>query len=281
MKKPLVKVDVVDASSKNSKNNSRRKFIKLSGLGIAGSSFLLYGCSEDDMFDPGAPTGSPDPMEPEEPEEPENPEPEVFDLGPGNLGILNYAYALEQLEAAFYTEMTEGAYYQGLADDSEEKQILEDTWYHEVIHREFFRSAIGTATEATPEAMLPDIEFDFSSVDFDSRDAVLGTALVLEDTGVSAYNGAGNLIDVDAELGDVYLGLAGKIVSVEARHASAFADLINPDTDAFARDEVLVSIDGVGPAFDKATDPADVLTAVVGTGFVVTEFTATELPMEQ
>lgn len=29
------------------------------------------------------------------------PEPGVFDLGSGNLGILNYAYALEQLEAAF------------------------------------------------------------------------------------------------------------------------------------------------------------------------------------
>ncbi|SDR95771.1 ferritin-like domain-containing protein [Gramella sp. MAR_2010_147] len=272
MKKPLVKVDVVDASSKSSKNNSRRKFIKLSGLGIAGSSFLLYGCSEDDMFDPGGDQGG-NPMEPEEPEEPQ--EPEAFDLGPGNLGILNYAYALEQLEAEFYTRMTAGAYYMGLADDSDEKQILEDTWYHEVIHREFFRTAI---TAAAPDGILPDLEFDFSSVNFDDRQSVLDTALLLEDTGVSAYNGAGKLIDVDAELGGTYLLLAGKIVSVEARHASAFADLALGTPTAFARDEVLVSIEGVGPAFDKATPPADVLAAAGG--FITTEFTANQLPTE-
>lgn len=272
MKKPVVKVDVVDASSKNSKNNSRRKFIKLSGLGIAGSSFLLYGCSEDDMFNPGGEVGNPtNPTEPTEPGE------EVFDLGEGNLGILNYAYALEQLEAEYYTQLRDGAYYQGLAADSEEKTILDDVWYHEVIHREFFRTAI---TAAAPDGILPDLEFDFSSVDFDSRDAVLGTALVLEDTGVSAYNGAGKLIDVNAANGGTYLLVAGKIVSVEARHASAFADLIEPNTTAFARDEVLVDLGGSGLAYDKATPPADVLAAVIDTGFVVTEFTANNLPTE-
>jgi len=265
MKKPLVKVDMVNASTKDSKNNSRRKFIKMSGLGIAGSSFLLYGCSDDDMFNPGG-----------EPENPGgNPPDAVFDLGPGNLGILNYAYALEQLEAEFYTRMTEGAYYMGLADDSDEKQILEDTWYHEVIHREFFRTAI---TAAAPDGILPDLEFDFGGVNFDDRQSVLDTALLLEDTGVSAYNGAGKLIDVDAELGGTYLLLAGKIVSVEARHASAFADLALGTSTAFARDEVLVSIQGVGPAFDKATPPADVLAAAGG--FITTEFTANQLPTE-
>ncbi|MCM4154464.1 ferritin-like domain-containing protein [Gramella sp. AN32] len=279
MKKPLVKVDIVEDSTDKSKKGSRRKFIKLSGLGIAGSSFLLYGCSADDMFNPEQPVEGMTPNPEPEPE-PEPPVDAVFDLGSGNLGILNYAFALEQLEAAFYTEAVAGSYYTGLAADSEEKQILEDTWYHEVIHREFFKTAIGAATAATPEAMLPDLEFDFSSVDFTDRASVLGTALVLEDTGVSAYNGAGKLIDVDAENGGTYLLLAGKIVSVEARHASAYADLLEPNTTAFARDEVLVSISGVGPAFDKATPPGDVLAAVIDTGFVQTEFTATQLPTE-
>lgn len=272
MKKPLVKVDVVNSSAKNSKN-SRRKFIKLSGLGIAGSSFLLYGCSEDDLFDPGNTviegTG------PDEPEPTEPPEEEAFDLGPGNLGILNYAYALEQLEAEFYTRAVEGAYYGGLADDSEEKQIIEDTWYHEVIHREFFKAAISSVA---PDDILPDLEFDFSSVDFDDRQSVLDTALLLEDTGVSAYNGAGKLIDADAEMGGTYLLLAGKIVSVEARHASAFADLALGTPTAFARDEVLVSLSDIGPAFDKATPPSDVLAAAGG--FITTEFTANQLPTD-
>lgn len=280
MKKPLVKVEFSETSAENSKSKSRRKFIKLSGLGIAGSSFLLYGCSEDDLFDPGAPVGGPDPVDPPTTPPPPPPPTGVFDLGAGNLGILNYAYALEQLEAAFYTEVVEGGYFAGAND--EEKQILEDVWYHEVIHRDFFKVAITAAVgEGNEDMVLPDLEFDFSGVDFDSRDSVLGTSLVLEDTGVSAYNGAGNLIDVTTELGPVYLLLAGKIVSVEARHASAFADLIEPDTDAFARDEILVSIDGFGPAFDKATPPAEVIDAVVATGFVVTEFTANELPMDQ
>ena len=280
MKKPLVKVEFVNESTKNSKNKSRRKFIKLSGLGIAGSSFLLYGCSEDDMFDPGGDQGgnpAPDPDPNPDPDPDPDPGAEVPDLGPGNLGILNYAYALEQLEAAFYTEMTAGAYYMGLADDSDEKQILEDTWYHEVIHREFFRTAISAVA---PDGIIPDLEFDFSAVNFDDRQAVLDTALLLEDTGVSAYNGAGKLIDVDADMGGTYLLLAGKIVSVEARHASAFADLALATPTAFARDEVLVSIGEVGPAFDKATPPADVLAAVGGTGFVVSDFTANQLPTE-
>lgn len=260
-------MDFVQESTKKSKKNSRRKFIKLGGIGIAGSSFLLYGCSEDDLFNPGGEVVTPEPT----------PEPgeEVFDLGSGNLGILNYAYALEQLEAEFYTRAVAGAYYTGLADDSDEKQILEDTWYHEVIHREFFKTAISAVA---PDDILPDLEFDFSSVNFDDRQSVLDTALLLEDTGVSAYNGAGKLIDVDAQMGGTYLLLAGKIVSVEARHASAFADLALGTPTAFARDEVLVSISDVGPAFDKATPPAEVLAAAGG--FITTEFTADQLPTD-
>lgn len=262
MKKPI-KVEFGD-NSKDSRHKSRRKFIKLGGLALAGSSFLMYSCSEDDDFDPGG-----DPNEPSGPEEPP-----VFDLGPGNLGILNYAFALEQLEAAFYAEVREGSYYSGAND--EEKQIIDDLFYHEVIHREFFKVAITAAVGGNETLVLPDLEFDFSSVDFSDRMTVLTTARLLEDTGVSAYNGAGRLIDVEAENGGTYLLLAGKIVSVEARHASAIADLIDPNSTAFARDEVLVEVGGTGPAYDKATPPGDVLEAAGG--FITTEFTANELP---
>src|SRR4051794_26177730 len=34
----------------------------------------------------------------------------VVNLGSGDIGILNYAYALEQLEAAFYIEVTKNFY---------------------------------------------------------------------------------------------------------------------------------------------------------------------------
>jgi hypothetical protein len=254
MKKPVIKVRKAELAHQKG-GNSRRQFLKMGGLVVAGSGFLLYSCSDDD--DIGGPNEG------------------VFDLGSGNLGILNYAYALEQLEADFYTRAVAGAYYRGLADDSEEKQIIKDVWYHEVIHRDFFKKAISSVA---PNDILPELEFDFGTVNFDNRDSVLSTALLLEDTGVSAYNGAGKLIDVTAPMGGTYLLLAGKIVSVEARHAAAFADLALSSPTAFARDEILVSIKGVGPAFDKATPPADVLAAAGG--FITTEFTANQLPTE-
>ena len=44
------------------------------------------------------------------------------DLGSGDIGVLNYAYALEQLEAAFYTQAVEDAlsrHHQGRARDAD------------------------------------------------------------------------------------------------------------------------------------------------------------------
>jgi hypothetical protein len=232
--------------------NSRREFLKIGGLVVAGSSLLLYSCNDDDDDNSIVPPG------------------EVFDLGSGDLGILNYAYALEQLEAAFYTQVLSGSYWIGA--DANEKQILEDLYNHEVIHREFFKVAI-TAAAASANQVLPTLEFNFSSVNFGDRASVLGTAKVLEDTGVAAYNGAGKLL-ADTN----YLLLAGKIVSVEARHASAIRDLINPNSADFAGDDILVDLGGTGKAYDKATPPATILAAVGATGFVTTEFTANNLP---
>ncbi|WP_027125650.1 ferritin-like domain-containing protein [Gelidibacter mesophilus] len=247
MKNELLKTQEV-----NEGVNKRRQFLKLSGMVVIGSG-LMMACSSDD-----------DGMEPQ---------PEIFDLGSGNLGILNYAYALEQLEAAFYTKVLDGAYWAGAA--AKEKKILEDVYNHEVIHREFFKTAI---TSVAPNAIVPPLEFNFSSVDFSSRDSVLGTSKILEDTGVKAYNGAGKLIDVSDAAGKVYLTLAGKIVSVEARHASAIRDLINPGSMDFAGDDILIGLNGTAKAFDKAAEPADVLAEVGATGFVVTPFAANNLP---
>ena len=100
---------------------------------------------------------------------------------------------------------------------------------HEVIHREFFKAALGSNAI---QALTP----NFSSIDFTSRIGILNVAKAFEDTGVSAYNGAAQYIsDIN------YLGLAGKIVSVEARHAALIRDLISNNTfaddlDANARD---------------------------------------------
>jgi hypothetical protein len=78
---------------------------------------------------------------------------------------------------------------------------------------------------------------------------VLGAAKTFEDLGVGAYNGAGKLIKDKG-----YLLLAGKIVSVEARHAAYIRDLITPGS--FAGSDV---VNAAG--LDQALDVTTVLTA--------------------
>jgi fermentation-respiration switch protein FrsA (DUF1100 family) len=109
---------------------------------------------------------------------------------------------------------------------------------HEIAHRDFFKAALaGNA--------IPALDVDFSAVDFTSRLSVLQTARTFEDLGVSAYNGAAKYLRSTA-----YLTVAGKIVSVEARHASAIRDLLAPRTGEFAPN-----------AFDPPATPSAVFAA--------------------
>ena len=224
------------SNSKATLDTNRRNFLKLSGVGLAIAGLALVGCNDDDMIiDPGT---------------------NVFDLGMGDVGVLNYAYALEQLEADFYTKVVNN-FYSGISND--EKTVLTDLYNHEVIHRDFFKAAI---TGAAPNSILPTLEFQYPGLNFSNRASVLATAKALEDTGVAAYNGAGKYI-TNAD----YLVLAGKIVSVEARHASAIRDLINPKSADFSGDDVVNAMNGL----DVAKEPKDIV-AVAG-GFIKTPFT--------
>ena len=164
---------------------------------------------------------------------------QTIDLGSGDVGVLNYAYLLEQLEAQFYAMVVNNNFYAGAT--AEERQILTDLRDHESIHRQFFRAVL---TAAAPTTIIPNLTFNFATVDFNSRDSVLTTSQILEDTGVSAYNGAGQLLQSPTNL-----ALAGKIVSVEARHAAAIRDLRIPRNGFFA-----------DSGTDFALDPLTVLT---------------------
>ncbi|MDO7850154.1 ferritin-like domain-containing protein [Hymenobacter convexus] len=176
----------------------RRSFFMYAGATAGATALVLAGCSKDN--DPVTSSN-------------------LINVGSGDTGVLNYAYALEQLEAGFYTRLRTGTYYTGLGSTSAEKQILDDLYYHEVIHREFFKAAITSGRIS--DSLTP----DFSKVDFNSRTSVLGTAMAFEDLGVAAYNGAGQYI-----ASPLYLTLAGKIVSVEARHAAIIRDLVGEAT---------------------------------------------------
>lgn len=216
----------------------RRLFLRYSGAFAAGG-VLLAACSNEENPTTVSPT------------------PTTVDLGSGDVGILNYAYALEQLEAAFYIRVIDTPY-NGMSDA--ERTLLTDIRDHEIIHRAFFKAALGTAA-------IADLVPNFTAINFTDRTSVLNTAKAFEDLGVSAYNGAGNLIK-SAD----YLLLAGKIVSVEARHAAAIRDLLNPKSADFAGDDVVTPANGL----DGALKP----TAVLPTAqmFVTTPITGANLP---
>jgi hypothetical protein len=169
----------------------RRSFFMYAGATAGATALVLAGCSKSDSS-PGS-----------------------VDVGTGDFGVLNYAYALEQLEAAFYAQVVAGSYYTGLAAGNAEKQIFTDLALHEKIHADFLRAALGSNAI---KALTP----DFSTITFSDRTSVLNAAQAFEDLGVQAYNGAGQYISSPD-----YLTLAGKIVSVEARHAALIRDLIS------------------------------------------------------
>lgn len=159
-----------------------------------------------------------------------------------DFGVLNYAYALETLEAKFYQTIVK-APPRDLKPG--EFEILRDIGAHEVQHRRFFKRALGVLRIKVPE-------IDLSSIDFTRRDTVLAAAKSFEDTGVGGYNGAGQRLKL-AE----FLTIAGKIVSVEARHAATIRDMIDPGSRAFAGDDV---VDEMGR--DRALAPLEVLAMV-------------------
>ncbi|MEA2157407.1 MAG: hypothetical protein QOE11_3547 [Solirubrobacteraceae bacterium] len=154
--------------------------------------------------------------------------------GVTDIDIANYALTLEYLESKFYEMGVKTV--KGLsADDTKlAKKIRDD----EVAHVDALISLIKSA--GGKPAARP--TFDFGGA-FASPAAFLKTANVLEDTGVSAYNGAGTLIkSVDV------LGAAGSIVQIEARHAALIRLTRNKPPAPLA--------------FDKASQMATVLKAV-------------------
>ncbi|MDO1451107.1 ferritin-like domain-containing protein [Rhodocytophaga aerolata] len=214
----------------------RRRFLQVASVATASTALLISGCNKDD----------------------DTPSAATVDLGSGDVGVLNYAYALEQLEAAFYAQII-ATPYTGIS--AEEQAYFTSIAKHEAIHRDFFKAAI---TAAAPGNIIGSLTPDFSSVTFTDRSSVLSTAKTFEDLGVAAYNGAGKLLkNTD------YLLLAGKIVSVEARHAAVIRDLINNGD--FAADDVVDASTGL----DKAMSVDEVLMAAQA--FIKEKITATNV----
>jgi Ferritin-like domain len=149
--------------------------------------------------------------------------------------ILNFALQLEYLQAAFYAAAINAGKVRG-----EALEFAETVAEHEQEHVELLLGALGSSAGRKPQ-------FDFGHAVRAER-AFVETAVLLENTGVAAYNGqAPNLTKKS-------LAAAAEIVSVEGRHA-AWAS----------------AIAGREPA-PRAADPGAAAAAIVATldrtGFV-------------
>ena len=151
----------------------------------------------------------------------------------GDIDILNFALTLEYLEAAFYDQAkAEGKY------DAETTELVDLVAKDEAEHVSALKATISDLGGTPVEA--PGVDFGKA---FANQGSFLELAQTFEDTGVSAYNGAGPALK-SKEL----LATAGQIVQVEARHAAAIR-LLNGESPA-------------PESFDPTLDMQQVLQAV-------------------
>ena len=152
----------------------------------------------------------------------------------GDVGILNFALTLEYLEATFY----ERALMKGKGLSPDTRALALEIHENEKAHVNALNTAIKDA-RGTPVS-APEVGFGLA---FTSEANFLKLAQSLEDTGVSAYNGAAPSLQSKA-----LLGAAGSIVQIEARHASLIrltrGNLPTPDAfeKSVDRDQVAAAV---------------------------------------
>jgi rubrerythrin len=150
--------------------------------------------------------------------------------GSGDADILNFALTLEYLEADFYKKAT------GLELGGDAARLAKEIGEHEAQHVNALKQAIKSL--GAKPVRSPSFQFPITD-----EKSFLKLAQTLEDTGVSAYNGAAPSISSK----DI-LAAAGSIVQVEARHAAAIR-LLRGESPA-------------PEAFDRTLDKGAVLKAV-------------------
>ena len=157
---------------------------------------------------------------------------------PGDVDMLNYALTLEHLEYAFYRDGLEKFDEQDFRSSNLFRgsgNLLRPVAYenfkrireHEEIHVKTLEFVISEVLGGKP---VPEARYNFEQTAFTSVEKFVSVAQFLENTGVSAYDGA------IAHIQRAKLLTAGAtIATVEARHA-AYLNLLNGDVpfpDAF------------------------------------------------
>jgi ferritin-like protein len=190
---------------------SRRRFFQLAG-GIAGAGILLSACHGR--------TAATD-----------------ISLGSGDVGLLNYVYILQQLEADFYTQAV-STYYNTIS--SSELVLMTDLRDQEIAHKKFIQAILGNNA-------IPDILPNFSAATFADRASLLTFAFQLEDLVISGLNGV-----VQFFTNTTHIYSLSKMVTAEARHSAYLRDILSPNS--FGNSSVISS-----NGLDQTASPGTVI----------------------
>ncbi|CAA9444062.1 MAG: hypothetical protein AVDCRST_MAG02-46 [uncultured Rubrobacteraceae bacterium] len=175
---------------------------------------------------------------------------------PSDVDVLNYALTLEHLEYAFYRDglrrfdeqdFRSSNIFRGSGNRLRKTvyENFERIREHEDTHVDTLISVI----ESLGGEPVPEATYNFRTTAFTSVERFVSVAQLLENTGVSAYDGAIAHIEAAA-----LLTAGATIATVEARHAS-YLNLLNGDVP-------------FPSAFDEAVAPREICRTVDG-AFIV------------
>ena len=242
---------------------SRRDFLRVAGLG--GSVVLLpslFACGDDD------PTGNTNNTGVNR----DASDPVVLDLRT-DLGIFNFLFLFEQTEVAYYNAAVASSAFAGMT--AEQREVISDLRGVEIVHREFLRMLL--ASNGVGNAAFNQSPINAAAA---TGPMILRTAEMLEDTGVATQIGFGKYIQ-----NPEYLGIAGKINSVEARHVAAIRDIreasgipaVGAAGTRFAGDDIVVP-SGAFAGLNAKIEYADALARVGATNFLRTRLQVSSPP---
>ena len=194
-------------------------------------------------------------------------------FGTGDQKVLNYALALEALEADLYVQAlarlttggraSSGATFSGLgiAASQPDVKYVQQFGRVEREHRDFLVSALGANAITATGRPLAAATFDFGIGSLDRR-GVVDLLRVVEATGTEAYLGA-----IPFFVTKNFLAVAGGIQATEARHTAVVTAIQNQ---LFGGSLPTAPLAGDNNGIDKTQTPNQVLAIVSGpSGFIV------------
>lgn len=188
-----------------------------------------------------------------------------------DLGILNFALLLEEIQSTFYTAVIKS----NKITDSREIRYISSLLDHQIEHINYLRELLGN------KAIFKSGDLSFNKAGLaakvSDRTQILDTAVTLEDLGVHAYNGIATLIK-----NPTYLLAISSIVSVEARHAAGVRGLLGRTVTESNRDRAFTKAELVqvlnpflGRSYDELYTPKQVISIIKSLNILKNPITGT------